>query len=544
MKIWSTIKQNLTYFLPYLGISILIFPFFRFHAAQDCFSYTAVARKLIDGDISNAINGIWSPLFSWLLLPFISLGIDDLLSVKILQVIIGAFVLYSLIIFIEKFEFNRPTKVPLIYAMIIVIITYAFQTCTPDLLLSFFLVNYLNIIFKPNSMLEIKTFIYLGLNSAFAFLSKSFALPFIVIHLIILFGYQLFQLPRLQKLEFIKKYIICFSIFFLISSLWISIISIKYGYLTYSTASKYNFSIVGPEYNGIHLMRIDKLYTPPQNSNYYWEDPSFLPLKSWNPLESNSNIIYTVKLMSSNFAKLLYYFLTFSPFFILIAFIKVVRKRIIKQNALILIFFSLYCIGYSLLFFEPRFLIIIQLLLIIYSTYLIVYFEDRFREYRLRRIIILVLFSISVTIKPMFSLINYANYGKDVYYLSKEFKKEGTLKGNVVSLTNNPLSFDLEVIYNVTYLTNFKFYGELSNNLNDATLIQELKKYKINFLINWIGNRELSSNNFKLIGKYQLKHNDIWSPAMKSLITKTLGIFSITPFASNYNKTFALYEIK
>src|SRR5688572_4382331 len=62
---------------------------YRYQINPDAISYISIAQKYLAGDFGAAINAYWSPLYSWLLMPFLAIGIPALLATKVLTVFLG-----------------------------------------------------------------------------------------------------------------------------------------------------------------------------------------------------------------------------------------------------------------------------------------------------------------------------------------------------------------------------------------------------------------------------------------------------------------------
>ena len=56
----------------YLLFALILFSNYKYIINSDGISYISIARNYINGHLFYAINGYWSPLYSWLLIPFIS----------------------------------------------------------------------------------------------------------------------------------------------------------------------------------------------------------------------------------------------------------------------------------------------------------------------------------------------------------------------------------------------------------------------------------------------------------------------------------------
>ncbi len=531
------------YYLFYFVLLTIFFPFFRYYAAQDCFSYTSVAEKLLNGDFYNAINGVWSPLFSILLMPFLAIGIENLLAVKLLQVIIGFLTIKELISLVQAFQFEERFKDVIIVLIVFITVTYLLQTATPDLLLVVMLIKYFKLIYSSKYKFNANYGIKIGIISSLAYLSKSYALPFFIFHFTLTNIFYYFSKSSDLKKIVLRNFIFSILIFGLISGIWISLLTYKYGYVTYSTAGSFNFAIVGPEYNGIHKMRIEKLYNPPPNSNCIWEDPTALPRKTWSPFESSSNFVHLVKIVFNNLIKYIYYVFIFSPLFFVFLFFPRNYSFFGQSRVKKMIFFLfIYCAGYITLFLEQRYLIILHFFTVILSVIMI---QEYLKSYTIslwiKRLILFFLF-ITIIVKPLFSLINHLNYGKDVYYLGKYLKNSQVVKSKVVSLTSFPMSFELYSLTTTAYITDFKFFGEINHRLSEDSLLVEMKKYEINYLFSW-EERTYNPSHFQAVGKYQLEKEKLFGNSINILIEKILSVFGIKPHASDYKKKFSIYKV-
>ena len=113
------------------------------------------SQKYATGDFSNAINGYWGPLFSWLLVPFLVKGFTplfSLISAKTLSLIIGFTTLIGLRWLSHRVEIDETIRKLFVFALIIPILCFAFTELTADLLMTcslvFCLVFYLILIIQ------------------------------------------------------------------------------------------------------------------------------------------------------------------------------------------------------------------------------------------------------------------------------------------------------------------------------------------------------------------------------------------------------------
>ena len=62
----------------------------------DGLNYIAIAELYAAGQWAAAINGYWSPAFSILLAPFVAVGFDGIMAIKLLNILIGFVLLFAL----------------------------------------------------------------------------------------------------------------------------------------------------------------------------------------------------------------------------------------------------------------------------------------------------------------------------------------------------------------------------------------------------------------------------------------------------------------
>ena len=75
----------------YISLFFILFPGYRYIIDPDSTGYFSVAEQLAKGDFHNSINGIWGPLGSWILTPFLRLHFDAILTAKYLKRILCLF---------------------------------------------------------------------------------------------------------------------------------------------------------------------------------------------------------------------------------------------------------------------------------------------------------------------------------------------------------------------------------------------------------------------------------------------------------------------
>ncbi|MCZ3365527.1 MULTISPECIES: hypothetical protein [Methanobacterium] len=474
-----------------LGIATLfLLKDYQYPLNPDAISYICISQKYVSGDFSNAINGYWGPLFSWLLVPFAFFGSKPLQLVylsEILSFIIGFFTLLGVRLLSYKFEIEEKIRTVLMFLMVVSVIYFWLRSVFADLLLLCVLIYYLNLIFSRKYQNNVIYGVGCGILGAMAYFSKSYALPFFVTsYLLFNFVYYINGISRKEKKKILKNFLLGLIVFFTISGIWIGIISHKYDEFTFGTTGDYNQKLVGPDYQGQHLIYSELLKPPNKAAISAWEDPTFIKMNSWDPLKLWN---YQLNLIWENFKDTINIYLSFSFLSIIIIFMAILmyvrqpKDQILRRNILYpLLAIGLYTAGYLLILVEDRYLWIVYILLLLMGSYLLTFlFKNPFFNNKRKNIFLvafILLFSVTFAVNFV-GAINGTPNAEGVYQLSQTLKNEYNVHGNIAS--NDQWRKSLYI----AYFTGSKYYGQTGKNISSSDLEGELKKNNIDFYIVW-----------------------------------------------------------
>lgn len=265
--------------LIYAITASVLFPFLRFYVDNpDTISYITVARKYLHADFSHAVNGYWSPLLSWVLGLLLNFRGDELITFKILQLLIGMFAMYNYIILVYAMVRTKFLRIIVSLACIPFLISYALLNLTPDLLILSMLLFYLRLVSEREFFNHRHFGLIAGVLGLLLYFSKSFGFIFFILHFTILLLRNVFQTKEYAfKKHLLNNYfqsVICFAC---ISSIWIYLISDKYRHFTISESAYFNLSkevAAGPGHENKLPILASGLYSPANNSAVNaWEDP-------------------------------------------------------------------------------------------------------------------------------------------------------------------------------------------------------------------------------------------------------------------------------
>lgn len=495
--------------------AIIFFNYYIYSATGDALSYIHIAQAYASGDVSEAVNGYWSPLLSWLMVPFLFFNSNPLYAVyisKIVSLIIGFFTIISIRRLYNKFEMDLLVKRVFLFSLIPVILYFSLRMNTPDLLVVLILVYYLSLIFDPEYPNKASFGILCGFMGALSYLTKSYLFFFFLVHFLLFNLIYYFKSPEVHKRNVLKNLILGLTVFFLISGLWIGVISDKYDKFTISTAGEYNQAIMGPEYTGHHpLYDIGLIEPPGKFATSIWDEPSFTKLNHWSPFNSWANFEYQLQLIVENifitFAILESFFIVSILIIILsILFIFKFKSDKLSRNRVLYLLLTIfiYIGGYTLVTVEWRYFWFIFILIMFTGFYLVsTLFKHKNINSSLRNVFLILLVA-SFVIQPLYDLVLFSDSENSANDLSKTLKMDYGIQGNIASNDN------WGEMTTISYYLNAKYFG-LTKNTNDSTELQrELEKNDIDYYFVW-NNETILLSGYKDITGGMLNNLKIYS---------------------------------
>jgi hypothetical protein len=481
---------------PFLSLSLLIYIFlgvFFFTCYQhhinnlDAISYISIARKYLQGDVANAVNGFWGPLLSWLLVPFLFFGADPVPAARIINLFIGLLTLIGAISLSYRMPLARTIRRALFFILIPIVQYYAYTLISPDLLVVCLLVAYFNCIFAGDYPRSTGQGVLCGLIGALAYLAKSYLFPFFILHFnLFSFLHYARSTTAAAKKQVRNCVVWGLAVFFIISGAWAGLISNKYGEMTIGTAGRYNFLMLGPHgighpayYKGKLTDQTFLMDLPNESAINPSEDPSYFTWKTWSPFESWRSFEHLVNLFSRNLMSLFTAYQSFSFLSTVIILLyglygakKYTRRFLLEETSFPLLTMILFPLGYTVLLVEARYVWINNILILLMGGFLLtVLFSCDFMTAVLRRTVLLI-FAGSFAVMPAMNLLEEKNKGKDIYVLSEALRRQYYIKGSVAS---NEEWYKTSAL---TFHLNCRFFSVTKRK-------SELLKYNIDYYFLW-----------------------------------------------------------
>ncbi len=357
-------------------VGLCLLPFYRYHFNGDTPSYLSVATHYYHGRWHEAINGYWSPMFSWLIALLMFVGATSILATKFVGLGAVALSLHQLDRMMDSVETDVRLKTAVLAAFAVFCLVCAYGWATPDLLFAGILLLYcqtaMNVYQTPRN-----TSHWAGLFAGLAFLTKSFALPFFVFHFTAL-GIYAFFLSGLEKRRVIVRYAIGVAVFSVIAISWAATLSTKYEKFTFGTAGGFNLKIVALKgaYSPVQ-MRVpdDNILIKPGTPHAInsWEDPSLWKIRDVQTPPLATALTFVKQIPRNIFEQLRFIAKAVLPLLLAAVFAAYFALKRRKEGTSQIVFYwlatvVLYCAGFWIIFQMKRYLLFPMLALVPVAT--------------------------------------------------------------------------------------------------------------------------------------------------------------------------------
>jgi Dolichyl-phosphate-mannose-protein mannosyltransferase len=362
----------------YLLGALWLLPQHRHELNPDGVSYLSIARHYADGHWSEAINGYWSPLYSWLAWPLLRLPADPLLLMKLVNLVCGLLALGGVWLLSARFTRQHGLRVVAVAALVAPVLGWALTEVTPDLLLVTVLVWYLYFLTSPSYHRDLAPVLATGALGGLAYLTKSYAVLVIPLQLVLVHGWPVRRAGRAERLHNARRLAAAAIAMAAVSLPWVAVLTAHYHRLTISTAAGYNWRILGPHASG-HPMLTQGLFAPPNpDAVSAWEDPARFDVPGWSvSLVPPHNLRHFAELIYNNVLTTVTDVGGFSAlaFGILVAAVALTRLRADPLDAndrrvlaIVALSAALFPLGYLPLDVDPRYLWVVLPLVVLAAT--------------------------------------------------------------------------------------------------------------------------------------------------------------------------------
>lgn len=291
----------------FAALAMVFRPSFAYWINTDATAYGSIARQYLAGELSRAVNAYWGPLLSWLMVPLLATGVAPLVAARVVELSAGLGTLFAVRWLALRLGASLRSMGVLALCLTVPLASYSMLLVTPDILLVFLLVLYCGFVL-PDAYRERRIYgLGAGVCGGLAYLAKSYALPFFIVHFILI---NLLHVHRAglvadagctsRRRAVLLNFAAGVAVFILIAGLWVGVLSHKYGQLTCGTAGQRAHCLVGPEYYGDDPVFGTLIDPPSADATSYWDDPAVVKLVAWRPWQSEDLFYHQLWLVVDN----------------------------------------------------------------------------------------------------------------------------------------------------------------------------------------------------------------------------------------------------
>lgn len=477
-------SKHLIFFLSiYVLLFLMLFPGYRYSIDPDSTGYFSVAEQLDKGNFYNSINGIWSPLGSWILVPCLKLNLDEIISAKYLNGFYGFLILVSFFYFIKKFKIIFLIEMEIMSAATLLILHFTFSKLFGDLLEVLFLLLYLNIICSKRFSNNYKGIILAAIVAGIGFYAKAYTFYFALVHLpLAIFLTERNNSENVGHINFIKKIFVAVLVLISTAALWIIALNLKYGHYTLGQQN-----ISGSLSYAYDQPRVP-FYPPPFADAYsIFDDISYQKFTNITPFTNGKLFIAQLKLIGFNSIRTIGHFNDFSFAFLIIilisAFLILTKSKSFlaeNRNLLLVSFIAVWPLGFLFFHVEPRYLWIMILAVLTLAGILLSYTADKYLLPKSNIYLFSFLIIGSFYLYPLLMLKDQYGGGKDYFEIAAVLKRNN-IKGNILFSNQSSADYSKSVIIN--FLSKCKHYGPFTTDYTTQEVIEAIKKYHIHYFI-------------------------------------------------------------
>jgi hypothetical protein len=319
-----------------------------------------------------------------------------------------------------------------------------------------------------------------GLCGGLAYLSKAYALPFVLVVFSICVLWQTLAIHRSPAT--LARAIAGFLVGLGTLTLpWVAVISNTYQRLIFGTAGRFNFALIGPHTFWYPMLTLGLFAPSNGHALSSWEDPSFLPQKIWSPFSSSANFTFWLEKIVSNWGDLCAMLNGFSVLTLpalgagLFMAAQQMRrdKRQYDPGIALLICIFIFAGGYTLVFLEARYIWICAVGILLCGLFAIQIGSTSYRFSKRWAFVLAVVLSLSFAFPAMSWLREHRGVDQE-YHIAAQGLPE--------MQSSHLASNDMTALY-YAYYKGAKFYGV---PLDDPERVaRQFKQYQIDryFLI-------------------------------------------------------------
>jgi len=271
---------------------------FRHALNTDAVAYIRIASYYADGNAALAVSSYWGPLLSWLIAGFLKLGVPELIAARLAMLVSAQVFLWGCVAVFQSFQLPRRWCVIGAVLAALAGAYWSVLEITPDLLLAGI------VAFAVSRMCDdtksgIASDVVTGLLWGVAYLTKAVALPLGCLA-ILAFASLDYLRNRGTRPAILRQVLVRGAIFALAAAPWVTVLSLKYHQLTFSTTARISHALTGPTDVDRYHPFARTFHRPEPGRISSWEEPSLMAYRTWSPFENAVYLRHQIKVIGRN----------------------------------------------------------------------------------------------------------------------------------------------------------------------------------------------------------------------------------------------------
>ncbi|MBI2924790.1 MAG: hypothetical protein HYY24_03690 [Verrucomicrobia bacterium] len=266
----------------------------------DGIAYLRIASYCAEGKTNLMVSGYWGPLLSWLIAPWLKAGVEPLLAAR---VVMGVSALVFWVGCLAVFRgFGLPPLAQTIGAWLAALasIFWSVEYIAPDLLVAALMCIAISVSVSPKWIEGRASPVFAGVAWGLAYYAKAVAFPLALGVSAALAGVHGWLQPDTRR-QIPRRLATTWLVFLLLAAPWITILSLKYRTLTFSTSGRIAHAVVGPADVERYHPFGRTFHRPEPGRLTGWEDPTNMGYHAWSPFANKEYAAHQLMLIVENF---------------------------------------------------------------------------------------------------------------------------------------------------------------------------------------------------------------------------------------------------
>lgn len=484
MNRFVNILPLLVSLMVYVAAWLLMHPYLGYLLDSDGVAYLTIARR-VNENFAQSVNGLWSPLNSWLIAPFIRRGFDAWMTAKVMNACFGGIVIILTDGLFRRFSFRRFAHWTGLLAVAILMVHHVYLQMFGDVLQMIFILVYLRLTWSEQFLHHRWLPLLCGLVMGIGFYAKSYTLWFFVLHFLVIHGWLLYR----------KKLLLRQAMYSVLAGTGMALLTVlPWTILLHQKYQRWTISGMAGNLNMSWNINSGKTFAPGINllipptysdSPSFWEDPVPSQGALSSPFSSGKHffrwgarVVHTCLAAVNCFNEISCFAIAI---LLLSVYLFVIRKRPGEESGtddklpLLVLTILVLPAGYLMMHIETRYIWTNGLLLLLAGVALLDQTVSLIPKY-VYRIAIMAL-SFSFIVFPVLDSENLRYKNRELFEIAENLKAHN-LRG---SFTSN--ATDAGRMWVIAYLGGMSFYTIERSDYSMAELIGEMKRYGVDYYL-------------------------------------------------------------